>query len=125
MSAWRGFAAMPADRSWTETWARSSASTLRAVWHAGAMLCHFTVGLGAVRMRCLLVGHDDGFAREPNRLFLRCAECGRCTRGWTIETRVPCIAARITDRGVPVHGVQGEGARRPSRALHRTMRIVR
>jgi hypothetical protein len=40
--------------------------------------------LNPVRLRCLIVGHDDYLAREPHRLFLRCGECERSTRGWTI-----------------------------------------
>jgi hypothetical protein len=36
------------------------------------------------RLRCLVVGHDDAFARGPKRLFLRCDTCGRETPGWTI-----------------------------------------
>lgn len=36
------------------------------------------------RLRCLILGHDDSFAREPRRLMLRCATCGRETPGWPI-----------------------------------------
>jgi hypothetical protein len=36
------------------------------------------------RLRCLMLGHDDSFAREPRRLMLRCAACGRETPGWPI-----------------------------------------
>jgi hypothetical protein len=114
MNAWRGFAAMPANRAWPETCARSSASTLRAVALASATVRQFTIGLGAVRVRCLLFGHDDGFAREPNRLFLRCGECGRGTRGWAVATSAPRITARLPRRNVPIRAVQTDRSRRPS-----------
>ena len=45
--------------------------------HAGSRLWH-------LRVRCVLLGHDDTFARAPHRLFLRCAVCGRETSGWSI-----------------------------------------
>ena len=89
MNEWRSFAAMPANRAWPGTWAQRSATILRGVWAVGATLGHLTVGLAAVRTHCLLAGHDDGFAREPNRLFLRCATCGRRTNGWAIATSAP------------------------------------
>lgn len=40
-------------------------------------------------LRCLLGGHDDLIAHEPGRLFLRCAHCGRETRGWEVAVRPP------------------------------------
>jgi hypothetical protein len=95
MNAWRGFTAMPPHRAWPKPWARRSVSKLRAVYWAGAILRHVAVRLAAVRVHCLLFGHDDGFAREPNRLFLRCGECGRSTRGWTIATSAPRVAAQL------------------------------
>lgn len=33
---------------------------------------------------CLLLGHDDMMVRAPDRLWLRCQNCGRDTAGWTI-----------------------------------------
>jgi hypothetical protein len=36
------------------------------------------------RFRCLLLGHEDAFARRPGRLQLRCLVCGRETVGWTL-----------------------------------------
>jgi hypothetical protein len=53
------------------------------------------------RLRCLLGGHSDYLAREPRRLFLRCGECGRCTRGWVIGLDLPRVTApmaRLTDK---------------------------
>ena len=48
-----------------------------------------------VRLRCLLLGHEDTFAREPRRLKLRCAACGRETVGWAIGTgTTPVITSR-------------------------------
>ncbi len=48
-----------------------------------------------VSVRCLMIGHDDFLAREPYRLFLRCAECGRVTRGWMIGTSPPRVTAPL------------------------------
>jgi hypothetical protein len=45
-----------------------------------------------------MIGHDDQLAREPYRLFLRCAECGRCTRGWVIGANPPRVTAPIVSR---------------------------
>ncbi len=56
--------------------------------------------LRVFRLRCQLGGHADYLAREPHRLFLRCGECGRCTRGWVIgldPPRVTAPIARLTD----------------------------
>ena len=36
------------------------------------------------RLRCLILGHEDSFGREPHRLMLRCTACGRETAGWPI-----------------------------------------
>ena len=36
------------------------------------------------RIRCLLMGHEDSFKRQPRRLMLHCATCGRQTVGWAI-----------------------------------------
>jgi hypothetical protein len=38
----------------------------------------------AFSIRCALVGHDDVVARAPERLWLRCAHCGRETPGWSL-----------------------------------------
>lgn len=51
-----------------------------------------------VSARCLMIGHDDLLAREPHRLFLRCAECGRCTRGWVIGMSPPRVTASVVSR---------------------------
>jgi hypothetical protein len=80
-----------------------------AVWHGPARLpfWHPPAAAGTnimrsvrrrlrlVSVRCLMIGHDDLLAREPHRLFLRCAECGRCTRGWVIGTNPPRVTAPI------------------------------
>lgn len=72
MNAWRERAGMPAHRAWPETWAEGSASTLRAVGLARATLRQFTVGLAAVRMRCVLFGHD-GTASHASSAGCSCA----------------------------------------------------
>jgi len=41
------------------------------------------------RLRCLIMGHEDAFARRPHRLMLRCAACGRETVGWAIGPAAP------------------------------------
>ena len=45
------------------------------------------------RIRCLLMGHEDSFARQPRRLMLRCATCGRETVGWAIGPGTPAVMA--------------------------------
>jgi hypothetical protein len=45
------------------------------------------------RLRCLILGHEDSFAREPRRLMLRCGTCGRETVGWTIGPGAPVVMA--------------------------------
>jgi hypothetical protein len=55
-----------------------------------------------VRFRCLVMGHDDSFAREPRRLMLRCERCGRETAGWTIGGTAPIVtAARLVSPDRP------------------------
>jgi hypothetical protein len=44
------------------------------------------------RLRCLIMGHEDAFARQPHRLMLRCAACGRETAGWAIGPGAPTAA---------------------------------
>ncbi len=44
------------------------------------------------RLRCLILGHEDAFARQPRRLMLRCAACGRETVGWAIGPSAPVEA---------------------------------
>ena len=34
---------------------------------------------------CLLMGHDDLIRREFDRIYLECSDCGRSTRGWTLD----------------------------------------
>jgi hypothetical protein len=66
------------------------------------------------RLRCLLGGHSDYLAREPRRLFLRCVDCGRCTRGWVIgldPPRVTAPIARLTDSRAAPPGRQRPGLR--------------
>jgi hypothetical protein len=69
------------------------------------------------RLRCLLGGHSDYLAREPHRLFLRCGEWGRCTRGWVIGLDLPRVnapIARLSDsRAAP------PGRRRPGLRMFR------
>ena len=43
------------------------------------------------KFRCLM-GHEDSFARQPHRLMLRCAVCGRETVGWAIGPGAPTAA---------------------------------
>jgi len=45
------------------------------------------------RLRCLIFGHEDSFARQPRRLMLRCATCGRETAGWAIGPGTPAVMA--------------------------------
>jgi hypothetical protein len=76
-----------------------------------------------LRLRCLLLGHEDGFAREPDRLRLRCARCGRATAGWAIgpgTSRPPLVAQRASaPRGASPRagGVTGSQVAQPGRWL--------
>lgn len=45
------------------------------------------------RLRCLILGHEDAFARAPHRLMLRCGTCGRETIGWAIGPSAPAVMA--------------------------------
>jgi hypothetical protein len=45
------------------------------------------------RLRCLILGHEDAFGREPRRLMLRCTACGRETVGWSIGRSAPAVVA--------------------------------
>jgi hypothetical protein len=47
------------------------------------------------RLRCMFSGHDDHRVCEPRRFRLRCADCGRETRGWQIDPWGP----RLTEPG--------------------------
>lgn len=51
-----------------------------------------------LRLRCLILGHEDSFGREPRRLLLRCAACGRETAGWAIgpAASAPVVAERVS-----------------------------
>lgn len=52
------------------------------------------------RLRCLILGHEDAFGREPHRLMLRCTACGRETVGWAIGPGAPAMStARVTSPG--------------------------
>jgi hypothetical protein len=35
-------------------------------------------------LRCLFLGHDYLMVRAPERLWLRCLECGQDTPGWSV-----------------------------------------
>lgn len=111
MNAWRGSTEMPGR------WARRSASILRVVCSAGATVRHLAVDLAVVRMHCLIVGHDDGVAREPNRLFLRCGECGRSTRGWAIASSVPRVAGQLPGQNAQTRAVHSDRSRHSSPTL--------
>jgi hypothetical protein len=102
MHAQRGLVALVDEQAWRARWVGGVASALRAVCFAGAAMHHATLGLGAVRLRCLLAGHDDRFKRLPDRLSLRCEECGRVTRGWAIATNAPRLTAPIINRKPPL-----------------------
>jgi hypothetical protein len=102
INEWRGPAGFVDEQAWRARWVGSVAATWRAACFAGAAMHHATLGLGAVRLRCLLVGHDDRLKRLPNRLFLRCEECGRATRGWTIAANAPRLTAPVITRQSPV-----------------------
>lgn len=111
MNAWRELATRPAARAWPETWAQGSRSTRRVIGAARATVHQWTARLGAFRMRCLLLGHDDRVGREPDRLILRCDACGRRTRGWAIATGASRAGVRILGRGARA-GAQGDWSRR-------------
>jgi hypothetical protein len=98
----RGPARLVDERAWRARWIGGAAATFRAACFAGAAMHHATLGLGAVRLRCLLAGHDDRLKRLPNRLFLRCEECGRVTCGWTIAANAPRLTAPLITRQPPV-----------------------
>jgi hypothetical protein len=52
------------------------------------------------RLRCLILGHEDSFGRQPHRLMLRCTACGRETAGWSIGRDAPGVGAtRQTSQG--------------------------
>ncbi len=87
-----------------------------ATWHVLAARVPFwpappTVRTSTVRpssmphtwfsVRCLIFGHDDQLGREQHRLFLRCADCGRCTSGWVIGTNAPRMTAPVARRVAP------------------------
>jgi hypothetical protein len=95
VDAWQGLPAGPMRWRWPTIWAGATTSTLRMMANVGSVLCHVTDGLGATRLRCLIVGHDDRFSRESGRLSLRCEECGRSTAGWTIGSAGPREVSRL------------------------------
>ena len=33
-------------------------------------------------LKCWFIGHEDWIRRTPDRLYLKCFECGRETQGW-------------------------------------------
>lgn len=57
------------------------------------------------RLRCLILGHEDAFARQPRRLMLRCGACGRETVGWAIGPNgpvpTPALASSSVRRAAP------------------------
>ena len=95
MNALLDFVNAQPHRGW-QAWMRGTGAAAHVLRASGGALWRFTVGPGGLRVRCLLLGHEDGFAREPGRLFLRCSECGRSTHGWVVGTSPP--------RDVPVGG---------------------
>jgi hypothetical protein len=46
-----------------------------------------TVAGGIREALCALAGHSFLLQTEPGRVFLRCAECGHETPGWTVAER--------------------------------------
>jgi hypothetical protein len=60
-----------------------------------------------VRLRCLLLGHEDSFGREPHRLMLRCTACGRETVGWSIGRGAPVVSA--VDQTSPIRSAPALG----------------
>lgn len=62
---------------------RRAVATLRAAMRRGLRF----------RIRCLVMGHEDSFARQPRRLMLRCATCSRETVGWAIGPGTPAVMA--------------------------------
>ena len=71
------------------------------------------------RGACAVKGHDMRRAFEPDRLSLRCAECGMNTPGWRLDVRfppVPALRARVGERRGPlVEAPQPQASRRPHR----------
>jgi hypothetical protein len=55
-----------------------------------------------VRVRCLMLGHDDRIRRVAGRMYLECAECGRETRGWNVtpDAVVPPAPGRTPSRSL-------------------------
>jgi hypothetical protein len=39
-----------------------------------------------LNFKCLMLGHEDRIRRDPGRIYLECAECGRQTKGWNVTT---------------------------------------
>ena len=82
--------ASPAYGSLTlDGWLRRAGASLRTLARRGVQF----------RLRCLLLGHEDSFGREPHRLRLRCTACGRETVGWPIGRST--AGARITAQTAP------------------------
>src|SRR5689334_16470890 len=69
---------------------RVHAGSRASAWHGrGASFALFVRDMADQARRnlwawvgCLLLGHDDMMVRAPGRLWLRCTDCGRDTRGW-------------------------------------------
>ena len=93
VDAWHGLPQRLMGLGWATASASAAMSTVRAMVHAGSVLCQVTVGLGATRLHCLIAGHDDLFIREPGRLSLRCRDCGRRTAG--LDNGVNSAARRV------------------------------
>lgn len=47
---------------------------------------------------CLMRGHDDRIQRASGRIFLKCAECGRETQGWTLSEHSTRAARSLVAR---------------------------
>jgi hypothetical protein len=37
-------------------------------------------------LKCMVHGHEDRMHHDGGRLYLECAECGRETPGWEVES---------------------------------------
>jgi hypothetical protein len=40
-----------------------------------------------MKLKCLVLGHEDQMRRRAGGVCLECTECGRRTAGWDIATR--------------------------------------
>ena len=47
-----------------------------------------------ISFRCLLMGHEDLIARESDRIYLECCDCGRRTVGWQLARTERRLSSR-------------------------------